>query len=80
MRPSSPAVFTLAVLAYIGVAFAVEPYAGRSGELAIGVLTWLILIAACRSLAIADRARVAAVVLVASAGEVLGSLVLGLYA
>lgn len=75
-----PAAFTFAMFAYVGVAFVVEPHAGLPGEIAIALLTWLILIAACRSLARIDRARVAGVVLVASAGEVLGSLVLGLYA
>jgi hypothetical protein len=68
------------VLAYIGVALAVEPHAGPPGELAIGLLTWLILIAVVRPLARAERARVAAVVLIASGGEVLGSIVLGLCA
>ena len=80
MGPLPPAAFAFAVFAYVGVAFVVEPHAGRPGEFMIAALTWLILIAACRSLARADRARVAGVVLVASVGEVLGSLVLGLYA
>jgi hypothetical protein len=75
-----PAAFTFAMFAYVGVALAVEPHAGRTGELAIALLTWVILIAASRTLGRVDRARVAGVVLVASAGEVLGSLVLGLYA
>jgi hypothetical protein len=74
-----PAAFTLAMLAYVGVAFVVEPFAGRGGELAIGVTTWLVLLAAVRSSPTPERAQVAAVVLIATAGEILGSLVLGLY-
>jgi len=76
----TPARFTLATLAYVGVAFAAEPYTGRAGEYAIGLVTWLVLLVACRALARAERGRVAALVLIACVGEVLGSLVLGLYA
>jgi hypothetical protein len=74
-----PAAFTLAMLAYVGVAFAVEPFAGHGGELAIGATTWLVLLAAVRSSPPAERAQVAAVVLIATAGEIVGSLILGLY-
>ena len=74
-----PFAFTLAMLAYVGVAFVVEPFAGRAGELAIGAATWLALLAATRPSSPAERAQVAAVVLIATAGEVLGSLILGLY-
>jgi hypothetical protein len=74
-----PAVFTLAMLAYVGVAFAIEPWFGRGGELALGATTWLVLLASVRWSPPSERAMVAAVVLIASAGEVLGSLILGLY-
>jgi hypothetical protein len=74
-----PVVFTLAMLAYVGVAFVVEPYCARGGEIAIGAVTWLVLLAAVRSSSGSERAQVAAVVLIATAGEVLGSLILGLY-
>jgi hypothetical protein len=74
-----PCAFTVAMLAYVGVAFAVEPFAGRSGEVAIGMVTWLVLLAAVGPSSSSERAQVAAVVLIASAGEVLGSLILGLY-
>ena len=80
VRRAGPAGFTLAIAAYFGVAFVLERYGGRLGELAIGIVTWLVLIAAVRPLPSRERARVAGVVLVASAGEVLGSLILGLYA
>jgi hypothetical protein len=76
----TPAAFALAVAGYIGAALAIEPLAGAAGELAIGIVTWLALLVAVRPLAPGERARVAAVVLIATAGEVLGSLVLGLYA
>jgi hypothetical protein len=71
---------TVAVAAYIAAALAVEPYAGPGGVLAIGVATWLFLIATVRALPRPERARVAAVVAIATGGEILGSLILGLYA
>jgi hypothetical protein len=74
-----PAAFTVAMLAYVGVAFVVEPFAGGAGELGIGAATWLVLLAAVRSSPPSERAQVAAVVLIATAGEVLGSLILDLY-
>jgi hypothetical protein len=76
----TPARFTLATLAYVGIAFAVEPYTGHAGEYVIGLVTWVLLLGACRGLARQERTRVAALVLIACVGEVLGSLVLGLYA
>lgn len=80
MGTLTPVRFTLATFAYVGAAFALEPHAGLAGEIVIGVATWLLLLAACRVLARDERSRVAAVILVASAGEVLGSLILQLYA
>jgi hypothetical protein len=64
-----PAAFALAMLACVGVALVVEPFAGRPGELAIGATTWLVLLASVRSSPPAERAQVAVVVLIASAGE-----------
>lgn len=78
--PRRPGAVVAAILAYVGLAFAVEPFAGRAGELLVGMVTWLLLLALLRRAPSAERAQVAAVVLVAMAGEVLGSLVLGLYA
>jgi hypothetical protein len=69
-----------AIAAYIAAALAVEPFAGREGELVIGVATWLFLVAAVRTLPRAEGFRVAAVVAIATGGEILGSLILGLYA
>lgn len=80
LRRAGPAGLAAALLAYIGVALVAEPHAGRAGELALGAVTWLVLVAAARPLTAPERTRVAALVLVATAGEVLGSIVLGLYA
>ena len=45
----------------------------------IGAVTWCALLFACRGLDPLDRARVAALVLVATAGEILGSQVFQWY-
>ncbi len=81
-RPArvDPGCLALLLLAYVALALLLERHGGRTGEGLLGGATWLALIVAVRPLTAAIRARVAAVVLVASAGEVLGSLILGLYA
>lgn len=76
---TAPALFCPAVGLYIVVALVVDRQVGASGQLLIGAVTWAFLLAACFHLAPADRARVAVVVVAATCGEVLGSLVLGLY-
>ena len=70
----------LGFAAFVAAGLLLERTAGSAGELALGLLTWLALVAACRPLDRAARRRVAALVAVATAGEVLGSLILGLYA
>jgi hypothetical protein len=76
---ASPYCFPLVMAAYVGVALAVDQNVDASGQIVLGVTTWLFLLLACRDLDPQDRARTAAVVLVATCGEILGSLVLGLY-
>jgi hypothetical protein len=67
------------MVAYVGAALAVDQRVDAAGQIALGVTTWLFLLVACRDLGPEDRARTAAVVLVATCGEILGSIVLGLY-
>jgi hypothetical protein len=75
-----PGPIALLLLGYLGLALLFERHTDAAGVLALGVVTWLVLLAAVEPLGGEIRARAAAVVAVASAGEVLGSLVLGLYA
>ena len=75
---SSP--LPLAFAGFVVAGLLVERDAGSLGELGLGLLTWVVLLAACRRLDRGERRRVAALVAVASAGEVLGSLILQLYA
>jgi hypothetical protein len=78
MLRTSPLPFGFA--AFVGTGLLLERDAGSAGGLALGVLTWLVLLGACARLDRGERRRVAALVAVATAGEVLGSLILELYA
>jgi len=60
-------------------ALALEPHAGVGGEMTIAAWYSVVLIAAARSLPTEQRYRAAGVVVVASAAEVLCSVVIGLY-
>ena len=76
---ASPWSFFAALAAFVAATLALDRHADAGGQLALGLVTWLFLVLACRDLEPVDRARVAAIVLVATAGEILGSIVLGLY-
>ncbi len=76
---ASPWGFFLALAVFIVTTLALDRHAVACPQLALGAVTWLFLVLACRDLEPVDRARVAAIVVVATAGEVLGSLILGLY-
>ena len=76
---SSPWGYSFALVAFVAATLALDRHADAGAQLGLGVATWLFLLAACRDLVAVDRARVAAIVLVATAGEILGSIVLGLY-
>jgi len=64
---------------YLAALLAVDTRVGLRGQLALGVLTWLALLAALRPLAAVARAQALAVVAFATVGEVTGSLVWGVY-
>jgi hypothetical protein len=76
---SSPWGFALATSGYIASAMLIDRGVDPVGEGAIGVATWTVLLLACRGLDPLDRARVAALVLVATVGEILGSQVFQWY-
>ena len=76
---ASPGGFALATGVYIVAALLVDRGSDPMGEAAIGAVTWCALLFACRGLDPLDRARVAALVLVATAGEILGSQVFQWY-
>jgi len=65
--------------AYLAALLAVDTQVGRGGQLALGALTWAVLLAALRPLRALARAQALGVVLFATAGEVTGSLIWGVY-
>jgi hypothetical protein len=68
-----------AIAAYLAALLAVDTQVDLRGQLALGVLTWVVLAVACIPLEARRRAQVAGVVLFATVGEVTGSLVWGVY-
>ena len=78
MRSDAPAWYALALPAYVFAFLAVDTQ-GQGLQLAIGALTWIVLAAACVPLAPEQRLRVALVVVAATVGEVVGSLLWGVY-
>jgi hypothetical protein len=69
----------LGVPALVAVMLAVDQLVGLTGQRALGVLAFAILAAVCMRLEPALRLQCALIVVVASCGEVLASLVWGLY-
>jgi hypothetical protein len=65
--------------AYLAVLLAVDTQVGRGGQYALGVLTWIVLLAALVPLQPLARAQALGVVLFATVGEVTGSLAWGVY-
>jgi hypothetical protein len=77
-EPAAPAWYGLALPLYVFAFLALDTQ-GQGLQLAIAALTWLVLAAACVPLATEQRLRVALVVVAATAGEVTGSLLWGVY-
>jgi hypothetical protein len=65
--------------AYLAVLLAVDTKLGYHGQLVLGGITWIVLLAALRPLPALARAQALGVVIFATAGEVIGSLVWGVY-
>src|SRR6516164_9578178 len=74
-----PRVYAVAGPAYGGAVLAVYTHVGVGGERALGVLTWLVLLCALWPLPALARAQALGVVAFATAGEVAGSIVWGIY-
>lgn len=69
----------LGVPALIAVMLGVDQFVGLRGQLALGVLAFAILVAVCTRLAPELRLQAGLIVAVATCGEVMASLVWGLY-
>jgi hypothetical protein len=71
--------YALAGPAFLAVLLALDTRASYPQQLALGVLTWCVLVAALVPLSPLARAQAAGVVAFATVGEVTGSLVWGVY-
>ena len=69
----------LAIVANIGVLLAVDTQVVAGLQLVLGGGTWLALALACRSVSPALRVQTLVVVVVATCGEIVGSIVWGVY-
>jgi hypothetical protein len=76
---SIPRWYAAAGPAYLTALLAVDTQVGLHAQLALGALTWLVLLAGLRPLEPLARAQALAVVAFATLGEVTGSLVWGVY-
>ena len=76
---SVPRWFAFAGPAYLAALLAVDTQVSLRGQLALGVVTWALLLGACRTLPVALRVQALGVVVFATVGEVTGSLVWGVY-
>ncbi len=76
---TDPLAFAATVLAVIAAFLGLDAGASAYEQLAIGVATWALLLAASVPLSPEERSRVVLVVLVATGAEVMGSIVLGAY-
>lgn len=75
----TPRAYAVAGPAYLVALLAVDTQVGYGGQLALGAVTWLVLLAALRPLVPLARAQALGVVCFATVGEVTGSLVWGVY-
>ena len=77
-RASVPAVAALGA-AYLAALLALDRIASYPGQLALGVLTWVVLVAVLLRVPAERRAQALGVVCFATIGEVIGSLLWGVY-
>jgi hypothetical protein len=68
-----------AIAAYLAALLAVDTQVDLHGQLALGALTWIVLVLAARPLAAERRAQVAVVICAATVAELTGSIVWGVY-
>jgi hypothetical protein len=68
-----------AIAAYLAVLLAVDTQVELPGQLVLGALTWIVLIAAAWPLSAERRAQVAVVICAATVAELTGSILWGVY-
>ena len=78
-RAPVPALAAIAGAAYLAALLALDHYSNYHQQLALGVLTWTVLLVALSRVSVERRAQTLAVVAFATIGEVTGSLIWGVY-
>jgi len=78
-RAAVPVVGAVAGAAYLAVLLALDHYASYREQLALGALTWVVLLAVLTRVSAERRAQALGVVVFATIGEVTGSLLWGVY-
>ena len=68
-----------AIAAYLAALLAVDTQVDLHGQLALGALTWVVLVAAARPLPAERRAQVVVVICAATVAELTGSIIWGVY-
>jgi hypothetical protein len=68
-----------AIAAYLAALLAVDTQVDLHGQLALGALTWIVLVLAARPLSAERRAQVAVVICAATVAELTGSILWGVY-
>ena len=76
---TSPGRFSVLMLAVMIVGLGLDHYASLGWQMALAVCTWLILLVCCIPLTSEQRSRTAVVVIVATIGEIIGSIIWGAY-
>ncbi len=79
-RPAvAPGRFVLLMLLVTVVGLGLDHFATLPWQYVLSACTWAVLIAACIPLTLEERSRVAVVIVVATVGEIIGSIILGIY-
>ena len=76
---TSPGPFALLMLAVMVVGLGLDHFASLGQQMLLALCTWVILCVACIPLSPEQRARTAVVVMVATVGEIVGSIIWGAY-
>ena len=75
----SPAAFCAVMVVFFVALLGLDHFADRRDQVVLGLVTWCVLLAACRPLPAERRAQVVLVIGAATCMEVLGSLIWGVY-
>jgi len=76
---TSPGPFATLMLAVMVVGLGLDHFASLGQQTLLALCTWVILLVACIPLSPEQRARTAVVVIVATIGEIIGSIIWGAY-